>query len=147
MKATNKTKQMTDLLFDGQVIAIFKVNQKELNWYENLFNTAYVVSKNILPFTDTFKWSSFGQWAFRQGTCVNLIKTISEVLRNNVIDHMKQVWFISIMSDGSTDSFVADQEAILLRYVHEPATVFASIKCLKWNKTSRILYGQVTFFR
>ena len=135
-----------------KVIAIFKVNQKELNWYENLFNTAYVVSKNILPFTDyTFKWSSFGQWAFRQGTCVNFIKTISEVLRNDVIDHMKQVWFISIMSDGSTDSFVTDQEAILLRYVHpdthEPATVFASIKCLKRNKTSRILYGQVTFFR
>jgi uncharacterized protein YpmB len=26
--------------------------------YENLFNTAYIVSQNILPFTDyTYKWS------------------------------------------------------------------------------------------
>jgi hypothetical protein len=31
---------------------IAKVNQKEFNPYENLFNTAYVVSQNILPFTD-----------------------------------------------------------------------------------------------
>jgi hypothetical protein len=42
--------------------AIAKVNQNELNQYKNLFNTAYVVSKNILPFTDyTYKWSSFGK--------------------------------------------------------------------------------------
>ena len=56
------------------------------------------------------------------------------------------------MSDGSTDSFVTDyQEVILLRKVHpdthEHATVFASIECLKRNRTSRILYGQVSFFR
>ena len=87
-----------------------------------------------------------------KGNGVNFIKTISEVLCNNVIDHMKQVWFISIMSDCSTDSFVTDyQDGILLRKVHpdthEPASVFASIECLKWNRTSRILYGQVTFFR
>jgi hypothetical protein len=43
--------------------AIAKVNQNEFDRYENLFNTAYVVSQNILPFTDysTHKWSSFGQ--------------------------------------------------------------------------------------
>jgi hypothetical protein len=41
---------------------IANVNQNEFNRYENLFNTAYVVSQNILPFTDyTYKWSSFGQ--------------------------------------------------------------------------------------
>jgi hypothetical protein len=44
-----------------KAITIFKVNQNELNQYGNLFNTAYVVSKNTLPFSDyTFKWSSFG---------------------------------------------------------------------------------------
>jgi hypothetical protein len=42
--------------------AIVKVNQNEFNRYENLINTAYVVSQSILPFTDyTYKWSSFGQ--------------------------------------------------------------------------------------
>ena len=44
--------------------AIAKVNQNEFNPYENLFNTAYVVSQNILPFTDY--WSSFWQWSFVQ---------------------------------------------------------------------------------
>jgi hypothetical protein len=32
--------------------AIAKVNQNEFDRYENLFNTAHVVSQNILPFTD-----------------------------------------------------------------------------------------------
>jgi len=31
---------------------IAKVNQNELNRYENFFNTAYAVSKNILSFTE-----------------------------------------------------------------------------------------------
>ena len=45
-----------------KAIAKFKVNQNEFNRYENLFNTAYVVSQYIMPFTDyTYKWSSFGQ--------------------------------------------------------------------------------------
>jgi hypothetical protein len=45
-----------------------------------------------------------------------------------------------------TDYFVTDQDAILLRKVHpdthEPATVFASIKCLKRNWTSN--FFQIT---
>jgi hypothetical protein len=45
-----------------------------------------------------------------------------------------------------TDFFVTDQDAILLRKVHpdtqEPATVFASIKCLKRNWTSN--FFQIT---
>ena len=64
---------------------IAKVNQNELDRYENFFNTAYAVSKNILSFTEytyMYKWSSFGQWSFRQKTWVNFIKTISEVLHN-----------------------------------------------------------------
>jgi len=32
-----------------------------------------------------------------RGICVNFIKTISHILRNNVIDNMKHVWFISVM--------------------------------------------------
>ena len=64
MKDTSKTKHMTGLIFDGRSHCL-KVNQSEFNRYENLFNTAYVVCQNILPFTDyTYKWSSFGQWSF-----------------------------------------------------------------------------------
>ena len=44
------------------------LNQNEINRYESLFNTAYVVSQNILPFTDyTYKWSSFEQWSCMHG--------------------------------------------------------------------------------
>ena len=56
------------------------------------------------------------------------------------------------MSDGSTDSFhfVTDQEAILKK--KSTLTLVNQQMCLqvlnvKKNRTSRILYGQVTFFR
>ena len=95
------------------------------------------------------KYAAYLELCYVLVLALTLSKNNSEVLRNNVIDHMKQVRFISIMSDDSRP--LTDQEAILLRKVHpdthEPANVFASIKCLKRNRTSRILYGQVTFFR
>jgi hypothetical protein len=66
-----------------------------------------------------------------RGTCINFIKTISEGLLNQTIDHKASLIFFQLC----TDSSVTDQDAILLRKVHpdthEPATVFASIKCLK----------------
>ena len=122
--------------------AITKVNQNEFNRYENLFNTAYVVSQNILPFTDyTYQWSSFGQWSCK-GTCIKFIKTISEVLLNQTIDHKDKASLICF----NCVQTVTDQEAILLRKVHpdtrESATVFAIIKCLKRNRTSN--FFQIT---
>ena len=74
------------------------------------------------------------------------IKTISKVLRNHTIDRKARLMYFNCV-----DSSVTDQETILLRKAHpdthEPATVFASIECFKRNRTSRILSGQVTFFR
>ena len=60
--------------------------------------------------------------------CVNFIKTIFEALHNDAIDNMKQIWFITIMSDGSRDSIVNDQEATLLKYIMDQ---LLCIKCLK----------------
>jgi hypothetical protein len=53
---------------------IAKVNQNELDWYENFFNTAYSVYKNNRLFSDCtflleiqkFKISNFTQWCNRQ---------------------------------------------------------------------------------
>ena len=54
MKDISKTKRVTHLILMNKAIA--KVNQNEFNRYENVFNTAYVVSQYILPFTDyTYK--------------------------------------------------------------------------------------------
>lgn len=139
MKDSNKSKQVTGLMDK----AIAKVHDHELNRYEKLFNTAYAVAKNNRPFSDyTFLCEiqmknglHLGSDHLGRDACVNFIKTISEVIRNDIKNHMNRVRFISIMSDGSTDSSVTDQEAVLLRYVHpdtyEPATVFASIEKLE----------------
>ena len=65
-----------------------------------------------------------------RGTCINFIKTISEVLHNHTIDHKTSSIYFNCV-----DSSVTNHEAILLRKVHpdarESATVFASIECLK----------------
>lgn len=72
------------------------------------------------------------KFQFDRDTCVNFIKTIFEASHNDAIDNMKQIWFITIMSDGSRDSIVNDQEAILLKYIHPdthgPATVYQMFK-------------------
>ena len=126
-----------ELRCSGSVSSSCPTNQNALDRYEKLFNTAYTVSKNDPLFSDyTFIsaikikiYLHLGSNHLDTDVCVNYIKTIPEVFRNDVIDHLKQAQFISIMPDSSTD-----QEAILLRYVHpdihEPATVFAIIRYL-----------------
>jgi hypothetical protein len=62
MKDMSKTEHMIGFIFYVQSHCQIKVSQNEFNRYENLSNTAYVVSQNMLPFTDyTYKWFSFGQ--------------------------------------------------------------------------------------
>jgi len=60
---------------------IAKVNQNELDWYENFFNTAYSVSKNNRIFSDC---------TFLLDVCVNFIKTLFQILRNDVIDNINK---------------------------------------------------------
>jgi hypothetical protein len=61
------------------------------------------------------KYAAYLELCYVLVLALTLSKNNSEVLRNNVIDHMKQVRFISIMSDDSRP--LTDQEAILLRKV------------------------------
>jgi len=63
--------------------AIAKVNQNELDWYENLFNTAYSVSKSNRLFSDCTSLLD---------VCINFIKTLFQILRNDVRQY-KQVLF------------------------------------------------------
>ena len=95
----------------GRVSNSCSTNQNELDRYEKLFNTAYSVSKNDNLFSDYTFLSAIkikndlplGSNQLGTDVCVNYIKTIPEVLRSDVIDHMKQAQFISIMPDGSAD--------------------------------------------
>ena len=111
--------------------AIAKVNPNELDWYEFLFPTQLILYLKTTGYSLTahsYLKSKFKMvfisavitcW-LRQG-CLCFIKTIFQILRNDVIDNINKF---------------------------NLATVFASIKCLNTkNRTSRILSGQVTFFR
>ncbi|CAG2191829.1 unnamed protein product [Mytilus edulis] len=123
--------------------ALAKVNQSEVDRYEKLFNTAYAVVKNNRPFSDySFMCDiqikngmQLGNDHLGRDACVNFLKAMSGVLSDKTKEHMKLVRFISIMSDGSTDSSVTEQESVLIRYVHpethEPVTTLASIENLE----------------
>ena len=101
-----------ELRCSGSVSSSCPTNQNTLDRYEKLFNTAYSVSKNDPLFSDyTFIsaikikiYLHLGSNHLDTDVCVNYIKTIPEVFRNDVIDHLKQAQFISIMPDSSTDS-------------------------------------------
>jgi hypothetical protein len=120
-KHTHKTKDRItraqlktggELRCSGSVSSSCPTNQNALDRYEKLFNTAYSVSKNDPLFSDyTFIsaikikiYLHLGSNHLDTDVCVNYIKTIPEVFRNDVIDHLKQAQFISIMPDSSTDS-------------------------------------------
>jgi len=74
----------------------------------------------------TYKWSSFMQ---------------GEVLRNHTIDHRASS--IDFNCVQTPLSLINRDIPVLLRKVHPHTHVFASIECLKRNRTSRILSGQV----
>ena len=101
-----------ELRCSGSASSSCPTNQNALDRYEKLFNTAYSVSKNDSLFSNYTFISAIkikidlhlGSNHLDTDVCANYIKTIPEVLRNDVIDHLKQAQFISIMPDSSTDS-------------------------------------------
>lgn len=44
---------------------------------------------------------------------------IAEVERNNIRENLKNTTFLSIMSDGSTDSSVKEDELFYVRFCHK----------------------------
>ncbi|CAG2256385.1 unnamed protein product [Mytilus edulis] len=77
--------------------------------------------------------------------CGNFSKAMSGVLSDKTKEYMKLVRFISIMSDGSTDSSVTEQESVLI-YVHPethaPVTALASIENLE-SATANTVYAAI----
>ncbi|XP_067656447.1 zinc finger protein 862-like [Haliotis asinina] len=129
---------------DGALSKAFsKVEEKEVERYKKLFNTAFAVVKHGRPYTDypflcqiqKKNGLELGNDHIGRDACVDFQNAISAVLMKETENHMQSVRFVSIMSDSSTDSSVIDQEGILLRYVHpvshEPVTAVASIEKLE----------------
>ena len=62
--------------------------------------------------------------------CSRFISFISESLKDNLSESFNSAHFFSVLSDGSTDSGVIEQEAIYVRYLGNGCTQtkFAGIK-------------------
>ena len=62
--------------------------------------------------------------------CNRIVNSISEDLRKNQKDEINGARFLSVLSDGSTDAGILEEEAVYLRYVRDgrPVTQFAGVK-------------------
>ncbi|XP_038832092.1 zinc finger protein 862-like [Salvelinus namaycush] len=65
---------------------------------------------------------------------------IAEVERNNIRENLKSTKFLSIMSDGSTDSSVKEEELVYVRFCHKGKieSKFVGIKSVEKADTAHI---------
>ena len=106
-----------------------------------LFNIAYFVAKEELPFTKFAKLCflhernnlELGRTYFNDHACRLFIEHIANVMRSELCTKLKASRFFSVMCDGSTDSAVLEQELIYVRFIDNglPVSKFVSIQELK----------------
>ena len=105
--------------------AVRKAKEKNSEVYEKLFNTAYYIALEGEPMT---KFSSLCDLQEKNGlnlgsnyrnnhACGNFVSSISETLKTDCVTDLEKVRFFSILSDGSTDKSIAEQELVYIRYV------------------------------
>ncbi|XP_060084946.1 zinc finger protein 862-like [Ylistrum balloti] len=76
--------------------------------------------------------------------CRDILSAIVETEKTDICEKIQNARFISVLSDGSTDSAVTEQETVFVRYVGStgrPVTQFASIIALKSATAEGVLDG------
>jgi protein gp37 len=89
------------------------------------FNTAYAIGKKGKPFSDYmlmievqqmnvfFKFDNYKNIP----ACSTFLHSIAYVLRVSAKAQLRNINFVSILADGSTDSAVIEQEIVYIRYI------------------------------
>ncbi|XP_045921378.1 zinc finger protein 862-like [Micropterus dolomieu] len=92
-----------------------------------LFRTVHAIGKKARPLSD-FEWMcdldeqkvlSVGSTYRNEKQAKEFMHYIAEVERNNIRGNLKNTKFLSIMSDGSTDSPVKEEELVYVRFCHK----------------------------
>ena len=63
--------------------------------------------------------------------CSRFVSSIANDMKNNLGHHFSNTCFVSILTDGSTDSGILEQEIVYVRYSNEnnkPVAPFAGLK-------------------
>ena len=122
-------------------VALKKLNSQYSEKLRILFRNAQALAKHMKPFRD-FTWLcdldevkglNLGQTYRNEKACKTFTEYIASDSRDSLKDNMKQLKFISVTSDGTTDSSITEQEIVFIRYcvkgnVH---TKFVAIKSPK----------------
>ena len=117
--------------------ALQKLNAAAFDKLEILFRNAHAITKNNRPFSD-FQWLAaldkmkgiqVGETYLNDTACKDFVTAICDVERQKLAETINAARFITILSDGSTDVSVYENEIIYVRFAAqgEPHTMFVSI--------------------
>lgn len=104
-----------------------KSDEKTINELKIKFNTAYAIAKEELPFT---KFRALLQIQRKNGLemnemyendvkCAEIIHCISSTLKDELVNHLRDSEYFSVLIDAATDSSNKENEAVVVRYVSE----------------------------
>ena len=103
--------------------SIQKMNRAAFDKLDKLFRNAYAIAKNNRPFSD-YVWMAtlderkglfLGETYRNEKACKEFIHSIANMEKDKVTAEMKDVKFITVVSDGSTDVSVSEKEIVYLR--------------------------------
>ena len=106
--------------------ALLKVDEHWKKRLRFLFNTAYAIAKKGKPFSD-FKYIcelqiknrlDLGENYLNNHACRKFVLSAASIIRDDIKSVVAKNHFVSVLSDGSTDSAVVEQEIVYLRYIH-----------------------------
>ena len=107
------------------------IDVKNFEVYEKLMNTAYFIASEGEPFTKYPRLCilqekngvNMGKNYLNRQSCKVFVTSIGEVLRHETCEFIRNARFISILSDGSTDNGILEQEIVYLRYTGDGGKV------------------------
>ena len=103
-----------------------------------LFRNPHALAKNKKSLSD-FKWLcdldeakglTVGATYRNIKACRTFTKFIAETAQDQIADDLKQAKFVSVTSDGATDSSITEQEIVFARYSNQgqPTTKFVGLR-------------------
>ena len=124
-----KAKRILQSIRNPSLCPAFKIvcnlRQKDYDKLSILFRNCHSLAMKNRPFSD-FVWMCeldqakglhTGKTYLNEQSAKEFTKYIANTERQKLADHVRNAKFISILSDGSTDSSVQEQEMFYIRYV------------------------------
>ena len=128
---------------------LFTLNSDTIDKLTKLFKTCHALAIHNRPFSD-YQWQckldeakgvKIGKTYRNCESAKQFTKAIAEVERKSLASAINTAKFVSVLSDGSTDSAVCEQEMFFLRYVEDgmPIVKFAASVHVERSDSASIL--------